>query len=57
MLLTNQLDAALLPEPLVSMAEQQGARVIATDEREFAGNRCILHNDRLQQAPDILGDF
>lgn len=58
MLLTNQLDAALLPEPLVSMAERQGARVIATDEGlNLPVTVVSLHNDRLQQTPDILERF
>ncbi len=32
MLLSHQLDYALLPEPLVSVGEQEGARVVASDE-------------------------
>ncbi len=32
MLLANQLNMALLPEPLVSLAEQQGSRIFFTDE-------------------------
>jgi NitT/TauT family transport system substrate-binding protein len=58
MLLTSQLDAALLPEPLVSIAEQQGARVIATDEAlNLPVTLVSLLHDRLQQGPDILERF
>ena len=33
MLLTGKIDAALLPEPLVSLAENRGARLVVTDQQ------------------------
>ena len=50
MLLAGELNAALLPEPLVSLAQGQGATVLATDEDlDIPLTVVCLHQDVLNQ--------
>ena len=55
MLLAGQLDAALLPEPLVSLAESKGGGVLVTDENlRMPLTVVCLHQDKLDKAQDFL---
>lgn len=55
MLLSGQIDSALLPEPLVSLAESRGATVLATDE-ELAMPLAViaLHESRMPRRASFL---
>lgn len=58
MLLAGQLDLALLPEPLVSLAEQSGARVVVTDERlDLPLTVICLHQRVLDSHPEKAAAF
>lgn len=56
MLLGGQLDLAILPEPLVSLAESQGARVYVTDEGLNVPLTVIGIVDRLLQNSSGIGE-
>lgn len=56
MLLGGRLDLAILPEPLVSLAESQGARVYVTDEGLNVPLTVIGILDRLLQASSGIGE-
>lgn len=58
MLLADQVDAALLPEPLLTLAESKGARVVA-DDRGLETSETIVALDtaRLQQDPNLAARF
>ncbi len=58
LLLSGELEAALLPEPLVSTAELQGARVIADDRViSFSETVIALDNSLMQQDPTLKERF
>ena len=55
MLLSGQLDLALLPEPLVSVAESSGARVLLTDENlNMPLTVLSLHQSKLEPGQKVL---
>jgi NitT/TauT family transport system substrate-binding protein len=55
MLLAGQLDAALLPEPLATLAERRGATVLATDEElNLILTVICLHSTRLRELPRFI---
>ncbi|MEW6265532.1 MAG: MetQ/NlpA family ABC transporter substrate-binding protein [Thermodesulfobacteriota bacterium] len=58
MLLEGQVASALLPEPLLTLAEDKGARVLA-DDRNL--DTCVtviaLNRDRLSQEPTLASRF
>jgi NitT/TauT family transport system substrate-binding protein len=55
MLLAGQLDAALLPEPLATLAERKGGTVLATDEAlDMTLTVVCLHNARLSELSAFL---
>ncbi|MEJ5364082.1 MAG: ABC transporter substrate-binding protein [Desulfosoma sp.] len=56
MLLGGRLDLAILPEPLVSLAESQGARVYADDQSLEVTLTVIGIVDRLLQDPAGVGE-
>ena len=58
MLLANQVDAALLPEPLLSLAEMKGARV-AADDRVLDMTLTVIALDRKlkEREPDLVSRF
>jgi len=58
MLLVGQVDAALLPEPLLTLAESKGARVVA-DDRGLDTSETIIALDtaRLQQDATLAARF
>jgi NitT/TauT family transport system substrate-binding protein len=58
MLLADQVDAALLPEPLLTLAETKGARVVA-DDRGLETSETILALDtaRMQQDATLAPRF
>jgi NitT/TauT family transport system substrate-binding protein len=58
LLLSGGLDAALLPEPLISAAELQGARVIADDRViSFSETVIALSNSLMSQDPTLKERF
>jgi len=58
LLLSGELEAALLPETLVSLAELQGARVIADDTvLEFSETVTALDNSLMEQDPTLRERF
>ncbi|MFH1137123.1 MAG: ABC transporter substrate-binding protein [Pseudomonadota bacterium] len=58
MLLANQVDAALLPEPLLSLAELKGAKVVA-DDRLADMTLTVIALDRSlrEKTPDVTARF
>lgn len=58
MLLGNEITAALLPEPLVTLAESKGAKVLA-DDRVLDGTLTILalSNDMMRADKTLAGRF
>ena len=58
MLLTNQVPAALLPEPLVTLSEIKGARVIADDRTlDTALTVLALRRDRAEEDASLVTRF
>ena len=58
MLLSGQLDLALLPEPLVSVAESSGARVLLTDENlNMPLTVLSIHQSKLEPGQKVLESF
>ena len=58
MLLTNQVPAALLPEPLVTLSESKGARVIADDrDLDTALTVLALRRDRVEEDASLVTRF
>jgi NitT/TauT family transport system substrate-binding protein len=58
MLLSGQLDLALLPEPLVSVAQSSGAGVLLTDENlDMPLTVLSLHQSKLEPGRKVLEPF
>lgn len=58
MLLAGQLDSAVLPEPLVTLAEKRGASVLVTDEPlDMPLTVLCLHEQVLKDRPQALAAF
>ncbi|WP_300465216.1 ABC transporter substrate-binding protein [Desulfobacula sp.] len=55
MLLTGKIDAALLPEPLVSLAENRGARLVVTDQpMDMPLTVLNIHTDKRHLAESFM---
>jgi NitT/TauT family transport system substrate-binding protein len=58
MLLSNQVSAALLPEPLASYAEERGAKVLIDDRARSISSTVIVFGDKyLEDYPQAIKAF
>lgn len=59
LLTAGQLDAAVLPEPLASLAQQQGAVLILDDTRypEYSNSTITFRTDVLEERPEDVRNF
>lgn len=57
MLLAGEIDLALLPEPLLSLAEAKGGTVLATDQTLSMPLTVLCLKDSLANDPETLGRF
>lgn len=58
MLLSGQVPAAMLPEPLVTLAEQKGCKVLIDDAGANASATVLVFNERfLTDYPDVVKKF